>query len=160
CLLAVVSVVAGGIWLLHRVQAGPQAQAFLSQAELAENEGNLEKAASYLRRYLILNRGDIDVRGRLGLLLDETARSDEERTRAFLVLEDVLRDEPERDAIRRQTIDIAMRLGMYDRGNEHIEYLLRGQQNDAELLDLNGQCLLALGKHEKAAEAFQKAITQ
>src|SRR5262245_19557205 len=97
CLLAVVSVVAGGIWLLHRVQAGPQAQAVLRQAELAENEGNLEKAASYLRRYLILNRGDIDVRGRLGLLLDETARSDEERTRAFLVLEDVLRDEPERD---------------------------------------------------------------
>src|SRR5262249_322034 len=74
------------IHFLHAHQAGKEARALLAQADAAERLGDVNRAANYLRRYLTLDAGNTDARARLGLLMEQTARTTEERMQAFLEL--------------------------------------------------------------------------
>src|SRR5258707_14295076 len=64
-ILVIFAVVAGAIYLFHRRQAGRQAQAFLHQADTAEQGGDFARTAGYLRRFLALRPSDTDARARL-----------------------------------------------------------------------------------------------
>src|SRR5262245_34689974 len=62
-----------GWFFLHQVQLGSIYGRFLEQAARAEESGNPERAARFLRHYLLVNRDDLDARARYGLLCEQTA---------------------------------------------------------------------------------------
>jgi tetratricopeptide (TPR) repeat protein len=162
-LLIVLAIVAGGVHLLHARQAGKQADAFLHQAETAEKEGRLDRAASYLGRYLALRPSETDVRARLGLALAKVARNGEQRLQAFLILEQVLREDPRREDVRRKNVALAMdrRLQLYPEAKGHLQVLIDAHKDapDGKLFDLYGQCLAATGDYAEAEKAFEQAST-
>jgi tetratricopeptide (TPR) repeat protein len=150
-LSATIGIVVVVVFLLHRHQARKQADAFVHQADVAEQEGDLVRAARYLKRYVVMRPADADVRARLGMLMDDLATSSKQRFQAFLELEEVLRQAPDRQDVRRRNIDIAMDpgLGMYGEALSHIKELLNDNDGDGALWDLKGQCLVARGNHKR-----------
>src|SRR5262245_16722411 len=61
-----------GWFFLHKFQLGSIYGHFLDQSARAEESGNPERAARFLRQYLLVNREDLDARVRYGLLVEES----------------------------------------------------------------------------------------
>src|SRR5260370_14687035 len=158
CILVVIALGAGAIHRIHRHQANRQADAFLHQADAAEKQSQLGRAAKFLLRYLPVRPDHLEARARLALLLEQTARSRQDRERAFYELEQVLRDSPDRDDVRRRDIALAMLLGRFVESRGHIDYLVAAHPNDGSLRDLKGQCLAAAGDFAGAESAFADAV--
>src|SRR5262245_6616878 len=78
-LLVIFAVVAGTVHLVHRRQARIQANAFLHQADSAEQSRDFSRTAQYLRAFLVFRPDNTDVRARLGLLMAQTARTAEQK---------------------------------------------------------------------------------
>jgi tetratricopeptide (TPR) repeat protein len=159
--LVVVLLVAGvGVHFLHAYQVQRNVQGLLYQADRAREAGDNEQLAKYLSRYLAKVPTDTDALARYGTALDELATTPEQRLRAFLVLEQVLRREPSRQEIRRQLVRIAMHEQMqrFTDARQHLETLLREASGDAELEHALGRCHAAGGEFVQAAEWFEKAI--
>jgi tetratricopeptide (TPR) repeat protein len=149
-LVLVLAAAATAVYFAHRRQAGKLAEAYLHQADAAEKDGQAGKAADYLRRYLAMQPADTDARARLGLILAKQAKTANQMVEAYLVLEQVLREDGNRTDIRRKTIKLAMdpRLGLYPEARGHLEALGVGTDSkDGELEDLYGQCLEATGEY-------------
>jgi predicted Zn-dependent protease len=159
-LLVIVAVAAGAIYLLHRRQADKQAQAYLHQADEAQKKGDLPRTVNFLSRYLTLEQSDSNVRARMGFAMARLAKRPDEKLQAFFVFEQVLRDDPKRDDVRLRNTRLAMdpALSLYDEALGHLKILSDAKPDDAELLDLTGQCLVAKGEYAAANEMFAKAI--
>ena len=152
---------AGGVHLTHRLQEKRNASALLEQAQRAEAEGQKEQAVKHLRAYLGFVPNDTDALARYGRLLNQQAATPSARTQALLILEQVLRRDPHRPAVRRELIDLAMhpQVRRHADAREHLAILLR-EQLSGELHHLHGRCLEAGGEFEPAAAAYQKAVAQ
>src|SRR5437868_9115995 len=87
---------------LHRLQASNITDALLWQANQAEKDGKLDRAAKYLARYLEFAREDLDEREHLALILSDpqVATTPQRRARARFVIEQVLAKDPNRHALR------------------------------------------------------------
>src|SRR5205809_1976051 len=147
-----------GVHFLHGYQVKRNASVLVSQASRAEGQGQIERAAECLQRYLGLVPSDTDVLARYGLTLNKLATSRKGRLRAFLALQQVLVREPQRQDIRRHLVRLATSLGRFTDAREHLEILLKSSSDDAELEQLLGQSEEANGQYSKAAAWFQKAI--
>src|SRR2546430_12339654 len=94
-LLAVAAVLAGGLVVLHHVQAGRVPEALLWQADAAIEKGRPDKAVAYLRQYLEFRPDDYDAAVRLAdLMLARGAPKDHQN--ALFLFERVLREAPQR----------------------------------------------------------------
>lgn len=152
---------AAGVHFLHGFQERRNAGALLKQAERAESDGQNDQAVKHLRTYLGFVPDDTDVLARYGLLLERLAKSPNGRSQAFLVLEQVLRRQPERNDIRQKLIEIAMhpQVGRYSDAREHLELLLRNLAGeDADLEHRLARCHEAAGDFPQAAQWYEKAI--
>src|SRR5947209_3228521 len=98
---------------VHGFQVKRNSRALFEQALQAEREGDPALTADYLQQYLGLEPNDVDARARLGLLLFGRAKSRPEQLRAFLVLDDVLRRDPQRQDVRRAATELAVRFGRF-----------------------------------------------
>jgi tetratricopeptide (TPR) repeat protein len=147
-----------GVHLLHGFQVAQHADTLRAQADQAEKEGRLDRAATYLGRSLILAPDDTDTLARYGLTLDRLASTPAEGYRALAVLEDALAKAPDRRDVRRQLAYRAMALGQYPRARTHLEELLRAAPGNGELEGLVGQCLEAGDDFDGAAAFYGKAI--
>src|SRR5689334_11106734 len=87
----------GAVFGVHRLQAGNIAEALLWQANQAEKEGKLDRAAKYLGRYLDFVRNDLTEREHLAMLLSDPqlATTPQRRARARFVIEQVLAKDPQ-----------------------------------------------------------------
>ncbi len=129
----------------------------MRQATLAEERGDLGRAASYVRRFLAERTDDIDARAHLSLLLEQTARTREERFQAFLEMEEVLRRSNDRNDIRRRDIGLALGLQLYTEAEVQIKRLQDSDKTDGTVYDLYGQCLNATGRYPDAAATYKEA---
>ena len=107
-LLVALALLAVGVHFLHAFQVARNAGVLLDQADQARQEadaakkaGNaakaadsLAKAADYLGRYLGFHPDDADAVAKLGLVLEEQARSPLQKQRTFLVLDKAVRLDP------------------------------------------------------------------
>lgn len=154
------AVLAVGVHFLHGYQVRRNAGNLLGQSDRAGEQGHLERAADYLKRYLGFMPGDTDALEKYGLMLadERLAISPRARLRAFLALQQVLLREPERHAVRRQLVQVAMNLRRYTDAREHLEVLLQLASDDAELEHLLGECAEANGQYAQAAGWFGKAV--
>src|SRR6266542_2550335 len=106
-------------WQVRRAAAD-----LLEQARRAEAEGRVEDAVEALGRYFAYFPRDTEQLARYGLLLDRltTARA---RAQALVILEKVLRAEPQRDDLRRDYVRIALDLDRFADARTHLAVLLR-----------------------------------
>src|SRR5262245_23899332 len=160
-LFAVAAILAVVVHFIHWVQTGKQVRALAHQADGAERRGELARAEQYLRRLLALRPADADSRVRLVLLMESSARTDEGHRQVYLEMEQVLKDAPNRDDIRRREITMLLdhpRLRLFAEANAHVDHLLATDPDDARLHEQKGQCMMMLGDFDAAALAWAKAV--
>ena len=157
-------VLAIAVLVVHRFQSRHQAKFLLDEArQILKNQDSTykdrEKAAKNIGRYLGYYSRETDVRAELGLLLADLTKKDPKYfTPAFSTLEQVLREDALQDDVRRQTIDLAMRMHQFDDALEHIDILRNRTPNDGRLMELRAQCEAAKKEYTKAKESYKKAI--
>ena len=132
---------------------------FLEEAEkAAEKESILErqKALENYGKYLSFNQNATEVRAKYGLLLAELMQYPQ----AIDVLERVMREDSEHTEARKGLVDIYINpmIRRYSDALDHLEILKATKPEDAEILELYGQCSMAQENDIEAEEAFRKAI--
>jgi tetratricopeptide (TPR) repeat protein len=162
--LVLVTTLAGAAFVaLHDYQVRWGARAWLRWANQAEQNGQDERVAEYLNRYLGYRPGDRQALARYGLLVKRLARTHQDRLRAFFVLEKALGMGVDRPEIRRALVDLALELSDRDPGRisdarEHLEALRVAKPGDGELEQRLGRCLEALGDNAEAIRHYEDAI--
>ncbi|MBX9580356.1 MAG: tetratricopeptide repeat protein [Gemmataceae bacterium] len=170
-LTVVVAAVAVAVYFLHDWQVDEQRGAFLRQADRAKEQNPPDPAAEadYLNRYLTARPDDDDVRERLGRLLVAQAEagllarapgSGRQLQRAYLILDDTLRRDPDRDNLRRFAADTAMKLGLFPEAQAHLAELIKKQPGDGELEYKAARALELAGDNDKAVQRYKAAIAK
>src|SRR5262245_39447120 len=138
-LVGVCAVVVAAYYGLHRFQVRNHAASLLAQADVAEENHRLDRAARFVGLYLGLVPGDTEARARYGMLLDRLANSPRAREGAYVewemlgppvnsprasagamaVFEQVLIREPDRHDIRRRLAVLNNWAGRYDVALQH-----------------------------------------
>lgn len=159
--LAVTLVVLGAaVFGLHRLQAGNIAEALLWQANQAEKDGKLDRAAKYLGRYLEFAREDLDQREHLGMILSDPqlATTPQRRARARFVIEQVLAKDPQRHGLRQRLCQMLVTGRNFDGAKEHLAYLEKHQPSSADVLYLTAFWHDAQNQPDRAMDAYRRAI--
>src|SRR5712691_2682018 len=86
-LLGSVALIGGSVHLVHAIQIRRQGETLLCQADSLLKDGQLDRAAIYLNRYLVFEPGDKAVLVKYALTLDKLAVTPGGRWRAVLALE-------------------------------------------------------------------------
>src|SRR5438105_1738764 len=119
--IAVLIALAGGLAVLHHVQAGRVPEAILWQANDAAEKGRTDKAIFYLKQYLEFRPDDYDTAVRLADLMLERAVSVKDFSNALFLYERVLREAPQRSDVARKLVDLCMRLNRHADALAHAE---------------------------------------
>jgi tetratricopeptide (TPR) repeat protein len=147
------------LFALHYFQSGRIAKALLWQARHAEEENNLPRTVEYLKRYLDFAPEDTEERSHFcTLLAGEKFATLERREQALFNMERVLREQPERDDIRRLLVRVAMELRRFDIAREQLDRLVQKYPKDGEVARLFGQWHDSQGHEREAAEWYEKSI--
>ncbi|HWY87306.1 MAG TPA: tetratricopeptide repeat protein [Gemmataceae bacterium] len=173
-LLIVCFTLAGAGWyFLHRIQMRAMQPRLLEQATRAETDSPPEykRAATFLNQYLMVNRDDVDVQARLGVLVEDKLPNDPKFVRG--IYEEVLRQDDKRHDIRKRLAKLYVKHNGFADALKHLEKLKEAAQYDAEMDVLEGNCWWALAtklaqqdatkeesknKLAKAKECYAKAI--
>src|SRR5437764_782042 len=150
------------VYFVHGYQMKRNARGLFEQALLVEQEGQLARAAEYLDEYLGMAPDDHEARNdaqaRLGLILEQLAKTPRARAQAFFVLSQALRRDGQRKDVRRRVARLAQSLGQYAKAAQQLDVLLKDLPDDAELLQLMGRSLAAESKYVEALERYNKAL--
>jgi tetratricopeptide (TPR) repeat protein len=143
---------------LHGYQARRSAGELLELAEQARKDGNLRQAAEHFRLYLGYSPQDTEVCASFALATADLARTFKQRLGAFLLLEQVLRQAPQRRDLLRRAADLAMSVGRFTEAEDHLWALLRTNPADAEVEALLGACYERKQDFDKAARHYEQAV--
>jgi tetratricopeptide (TPR) repeat protein len=157
-LIAALAVMGVSVHYLHAYQNRRSAPDLLAIADREEAESNHGTALRALTRYLALVPSDGETRARHGLLFARLARTPEDQWQAYLTLEEILRQDPGRQDIRRRAVELAKRAGRYAEAEEHLQALLAASPADAALEMEIGQCREARESFEDAAAWYAKSL--
>jgi tetratricopeptide (TPR) repeat protein len=145
-------------YLVHRIQDRRTASKLLEQAERATEHGQGHLALLWLDAYLTIFPHDLTALAQEGILFDSLARTPQDRQLALRILEQVLRQAPDRADVRRHYATIALELGQFADAEEHLGILLGTDPSDAELKRLMACCCHARGDYFEAASWMEKAL--
>lgn len=157
-LLLVSVVLAVGSFLLRRYQLARNSAIYRERAYTLYERGELAKALTWMRRYLLFNPADVDALADFGTWVEKSANDGDSYFLAFLTYESVLRKSPERHDLRRKLVDVAMVLGRYSDALYHLETLLKSNPQDTELIGKSAVCEAGLGHFAKAIGLYRQAI--
>jgi tetratricopeptide (TPR) repeat protein len=163
-LLISTAVLGLGVHLLHGYQVRRNAGALLLQAEFAREQGNPDRAADLLYRYLLAVPDDIEGRARYGQVLEEAAAAlpdpaarARRQYQVLAVYEEALLRSPDQPAVRRRLALLAAQLSQWDRALGHLRILNELTPDDGELEYLLGRCLEARGQADEAVAWYDRA---
>ncbi len=147
---------------LHLHMLERNATSLRAKAYYEYENGRVDEAIRQLLRYLTFRPRDIEALGRLGQWSDEMAKSPQARQQAFLILDQALRENPQRDELRRRAIQLAVKLRRFQDAQSHLQRFCDSSENycggDAELASLKAQSYMGLGQYDLAAEWYLHAI--
>src|SRR5262249_31911174 len=125
-LLLGAAVLAAAVFGVHHFQYQRIAQALLWQARRAEEQGQTDRMARYLSRYLEFNPRDDDEKAHLAAAWagDAFANAPRQRVRAVLLLDEVLTHDGDRPELRRLLVKTALEVGNPKLARTHLEKLL------------------------------------
>jgi tetratricopeptide (TPR) repeat protein len=162
-LLAVVGV---SLHFAHRWQVRNQTGAYLRLADEARDADDPERELRFLERYISARPDEVDPRERHARLVAKTARGMKAVENAFFKLEDVLRRDPSRAALRRYAVEFALtpRGGVVSSdllpaAKGHITELLKASPADGDLEERFAFCLMLEREFAQAAGWYKKAYT-
>jgi predicted Zn-dependent protease len=158
--LASLLVLGGAVHLVHSHQVQRNASSLLHQADRATQEKDYARAADLYQRYLQYQPDDTDALVRCAAALEKSSPSYAAQYQTFLLLEQVLRRQPDREDVRRRAVQAAIDLYRFHDAIRHLEYLLSAAPRRADLLHQLGWCQEAVGQYADSAESFRKAIAQ
>ena len=157
-LVLVTGLLTAGLFGIHAIQADRIPEALKQQAERASENGKTDRAIHYLRQYLEFRPKDTDTREQLARLIRERPGGYDPSSLLFLY-DQILRDDPERDTVRREALTLCLRMGRYSDAEGHAEALLQRQENDAEIWQKRAAAQAGLQKRDEARASYEKAIT-
>lgn len=150
----------GGIFLIHHMQSGRIAQALLWQARRAETQKRPDQVVRYLSRYLEFAPDDVEERANLGRTLADArvANSPRAKARAAEVLEQALTRDTEQPDLRRLLVTLYMDLQRFDAAGEHLRKLREAAPDNADVEYQFGQLHAAQNQFVEAARCFRNAL--
>jgi tetratricopeptide (TPR) repeat protein len=157
------------VHLVHSQQMYLKAGVFFQQAERALQQHEYARAADLLQRYLDYQPEDTEAIALYASALEQASSSDQSRFKTFLLLEQVLRREPQRLDARQHAIQAAIDLDRNQDAIRHLKYLLTDSPTssapvpltDAQKAELEhrlGKCQEAVGEYDESAKSFGRAI--
>jgi tetratricopeptide (TPR) repeat protein len=158
CTLASLAVLLTAVYLFHGHQMHRNSGALMREAERAEQHEDFARAVVHLQHYLAYQPNDTEVIARYALALAKASSSCSARFKTFLLLEQVLRRQPERHDLRRHAIQAAIDLNRLADAVRHLQYLLKAKLHQGDLEHQLGWCQEALGQYEQSAASFRSAI--
>lgn len=159
-IVLVIGLLGAGVFAMRGYRVERLAESLLKQAEEFEYAGKREGVEYALKSYLTLRPEDTKVLARYGRLLDQHAETPEQRLQAMLMLEQVLRRDPDEDELRRRVVQIAMsgEIQRFSDARHHLEVLVGDDPKDSEALALLGRSWEASEEWHKAVERYEQAI--
>jgi tetratricopeptide (TPR) repeat protein len=162
-------VLTGAVFAVHYFQSPRIAQSLLWQAQRAEEQGDVERTARYLERYLEFNPRDQKERARLGSLLagEQFAALPRRRLKGVNLLDDVLTADPGRDDLRLVVVKTCLDLRNRQLARSHLDKLWSNAnapgastppEKLAELELLWGRLLEGENKPEEAIAKYRDAV--
>ncbi len=150
-----------GVYFLHDYQLGRNADFLRVQAESAREAGDAREAIKQYNQYL-KHRDDSQGYSALAELVVEIAKdpdaTNQDRYRAYNILEEAIRRHPDLDDVRRRLIDYTMLMRRWPETLEHIQYLLLDGIKDADLDLKIAVCNYALGEEEKSLRKLYELL--
>lgn len=121
------AVLAGGTVALNRYQVDRNAGSLVKQARQRLEDGKQAEALGLFVRYLGMRPDDAEVHAEFAELVLERAMAADatqgDLTRAYNTLEDAVRRNPEKDALRRKLAEFQLRIGRAVDAREHLDVL-------------------------------------
>jgi tetratricopeptide (TPR) repeat protein len=150
----------GGMHGVRHFQLERNAKIYLNRATSLQEEGKSNEAIVYLSRYLRFRPDDVDALANLGKLVKESHQNRRGWQHVFLTFEEVVSRDPGRSDIRRELVEVAVKLGRYGSALDHLVILRKDASDDGELAFLSAVCHHAEDHFEKAVEDYSKSIEQ
>jgi cellulose synthase operon protein C len=147
-----------GLFVLHEIQSDRIPNALNWQAEKAIESGRIDKAISYIQRYLEFRPNDSESVMRLAKLIESKEHGGNERNRLLFLYERVLRETPGHEDARRKLIDICLKLNRFSDALLHSQPLLEQTPDDPLLLSQVAEAQLGLSQFPEAAVTLEQAI--
>ena len=143
---------------LHSLQFGKTVE-FLRQSAYASLEAqDYRKARTALSQYLAFRTSDMEAREKLSALLSTHIRTRSALEQAFLMNEELLRNNLPQQELRLQQARIAVDLGRCSDAQAHLEILQPLQADSAEIWYLSGHCAKEERKFAEATRCFQRSL--
>ena len=163
-LVAVTLALTGGLVGAHFVQARRIPDALKGQADRASEAGKSELAAHYLRQYLEFRPDDTYAQEQLAGLVKKRAEAlRKEGRRAdpsdlLLLYDKILRADPGREAVRKDALELCLRIRRYTDAETHAQELLKTHPTDAGLWQQLAAAQAGLQKADDARKSYETAI--
>jgi tetratricopeptide (TPR) repeat protein len=147
-----------GVHFLHAYQLSRNAHHLRDQGDRAAAEKNFGKAQYFYALYLNLAPSDADATKKYADLLDRRASSTSDRVRLVLLMEQVLRVQPNEHALRFRLVHNLVALDRIPEAISHLHKLTATGGDKAEVAHMIGWCHDASKDHAKAVSSFRDAI--
>ena len=151
-------IVSAAAYALHGYQMKQNAYRLLERGDQAFAAKDYAKAELRYAEYLKFVPHDSETARKYAQVLDFTAADFGDRVQLVLLMEQVLRVQPDQDEFRMRLVHNLIALGRYAEATAHINKLLATAQDKAEVQHLRGWCLEAQKKYGESVQAFEKAI--
>jgi tetratricopeptide (TPR) repeat protein len=164
-----VALLGTGWYFLHRYQKRKIHGYFLELATRDEEGKRLDRAARFLRQYLLVQPDDVEALARYGKLLEKQAQNRRDLAEALRVFETLLAKDDKRDDIRLRAGKLCMALRNWDGAVDHLNALIATGTSNAEVEHLLGECEVVRyrlannddrGRHLSAAKKHLEAAVE
>ena len=154
-MLLALGLLVGTLAGVHAFQSRRIPDALRRQSARAADAGKKDAAISYLRQYLEFRPADIEAQEELAELVKSRPNSNGHDL--LLLYERILRTDPNRDAIRREALQLALALGRNTDAETHAEWLLKEFPGEASLWRNLASAQIAL---HQPADKVQKSLEE
>ena len=145
-------------YAMHEYQVRRNANGLLERGDRAFEAKDYAKAELSYAQYLKIVPNDADATRKYAQALDRSAVDVGDRLHLVVVMEQVLRMQPNQDELRLRLIHNLIALGRYPEAAAHARTRLTSAQDKGDAHHLLGWCLEASKEFEPATKEFEKAI--
>ncbi|MSR60166.1 MAG: tetratricopeptide repeat protein [Planctomycetaceae bacterium] len=155
-LLASLLVFGGVAYAVHGFQVKRNAVMLLREAKRAKDKKEFKTSMDFYSRYvqLVPGKQSAESLAELGFLQAEIGRIGQ----AYRSFDVSLRREPAQDKVRWRQVEIALQLRRFVDARQHVDFLLKTQPQDGQLLEWRGDSELGLKHYVTADGDYKQAI--
>lgn len=147
-----------GLYALHRIQGGRNAQALKTASERAEEAGDLDRSARLLQRYLAAHPADADAQFRFAEMIERRAGGGPARFQAIPAYQQVVTGAPGRTDARQRLAALLTEAGKWNDALPHLKALAEVTPTDPAAHAAVGRAYAAQGDWANAEKGYTAAV--